>query len=209
MSYYEKKYFEWQKEMGEFGGKANLFKFKEFIKETYNVLDFGCGGGYLLSNITASKKLGVEINDYAREIAKKNGINTVRITEDVPDDWADIIISNSVLEHTFSPLDELKKLHPKLKYNGKIVFVVPQEINMDYYPNDVNQHLYTWSPMCIGNLFTTANFIVEKVETIKHMWPTDYYLLRKYAGEYLFNAICRFYSKIQKKIFQIRVIAHK
>lgn len=43
--YYGEKYFEWQKAVGEFGGRANLFKFEKYIKENDNVLDFGCGGG--------------------------------------------------------------------------------------------------------------------------------------------------------------------
>lgn len=44
-SNYDKKYFDWQKTIGEFGGKANLFKFEDNIKNTDTVLDFGCGGG--------------------------------------------------------------------------------------------------------------------------------------------------------------------
>lgn len=43
-SYYDKKYFEWQKRAGEFGGVANLFKFEEYISKNSDVLDFGCGG---------------------------------------------------------------------------------------------------------------------------------------------------------------------
>lgn len=44
-TYYDEKYFEWQKTVGEFGGKANLFKFEKYINEDSDVLDFGCGGG--------------------------------------------------------------------------------------------------------------------------------------------------------------------
>ena len=44
LKYYDKKYFDWQKSVGEFGGKANLFKFEEYISETSDILDFGAGG---------------------------------------------------------------------------------------------------------------------------------------------------------------------
>lgn len=44
-SHYNAEYFEWQRRVGEFGGKANLFKFEEYIEEGNNILDFGCVWG--------------------------------------------------------------------------------------------------------------------------------------------------------------------
>ena len=73
MDYYNEQYFKWQKEIGEFGGIINQFLFKDFIALADAVIDFGCGGGYLLSNINCTQKMGIEINDAAREIAKKKG----------------------------------------------------------------------------------------------------------------------------------------
>lgn len=69
--HYDHDYFKWQKSLGEFGGWANLSKFSEFIKETDSVLDFGCGGGFLLKNLNCKKKFGIEINIPALENAKK------------------------------------------------------------------------------------------------------------------------------------------
>ena len=69
--YYDNKYFDdYQKKIGEFGGKANLFKFKKFINHDSKVLDFGCGGGFLLNNINCSYKAGIEINSVARNFCK-------------------------------------------------------------------------------------------------------------------------------------------
>ena len=74
LKYYDKKYFDWQKSVGEFGGKANLFKFEEYISETSDILDFGAGG-YLLSNISKQgRKIGVEINVSSRTEAETMGI---------------------------------------------------------------------------------------------------------------------------------------
>ena len=47
-NHYSEDYFKWQGEIGKFGGWANLDKFSEFIKEDYNIIDFGSGGGFLL-----------------------------------------------------------------------------------------------------------------------------------------------------------------
>lgn len=43
-SYYDEKYFDWQKSSGAFRARADLFKFKQFINSTDKVIDFGCGG---------------------------------------------------------------------------------------------------------------------------------------------------------------------
>lgn len=55
---YKKDYFDWQKEIEKIGGKLNMFKFENEVKETDVLLDFGCGGGYLLDNFKNSKKIG-------------------------------------------------------------------------------------------------------------------------------------------------------
>jgi hypothetical protein len=44
-SYYDSKYFAWQRSLGEFGGWANQPKFSNFIFRDDIVLDFGCGAG--------------------------------------------------------------------------------------------------------------------------------------------------------------------
>ena len=82
-TYYDNKYFDWQAPIGEFGGWANLTKFRPFIDNDFNVIDFGCGGGYLLKNIRCKEKIGVEVNDSAREQAQQNGIRTVKSSMDI------------------------------------------------------------------------------------------------------------------------------
>ena len=69
--HYNEKYFEWQSNVGIFGALANRIKFEKLIRENQKVLDFGCGGGYMLSTFKKIEKYGVEINDTAREEAQK------------------------------------------------------------------------------------------------------------------------------------------
>lgn len=126
-SHYDEKYFLWQMEMGEFGAKADSFKFESLINEKDTVLDFGCGGGYLLSILSCRRRIGIELNDIARQRASENGIEVYKYSAEVPDNSCDLIISNHALEHTFNPYNELKSLYSKLKQNGMIVFVVPNE----------------------------------------------------------------------------------
>lgn len=208
--HYDDKYFDWQSSIGEFGGWANQSKFIEFISNKSRVLDFGCGGGYLLKGLKCSAKVGVEVNPSAAETARKHGIEVYGSAEEVPDDHVDVIISNNALEHALQPLEELKSLFKKLRSGGKIIFVVPCEsINYKYKANDINHHLYSWSPMCIGNLFTEAGFSIIESKSYIHKWPPKYRLIAKIGGRGLFEIACRIYGRIERSWFQVRVVAEK
>jgi len=210
MTYYNNKYFNCQKKSGIFGGKANLNKFEEYIKPEYNVIDFGCGGGYLLANLKCKGKIGIDINLVAQQEAASLGLTVYGRIEEVPDEWADLIISDNALEHTECPFWELKRLYPKLKKQGMIVFVVPcDSVGYRYKSNDMNQHLYSWSPMCLGNLFDMVGFKVLRVEPYIHKWPPYYEKIIKYFGKGIFNFTCRIYGRIERSWFQVRIVAKK
>ncbi len=206
--HYDEGYFNWQKNIGAFGGVANLFKFREFITPNDTVVDLGSGGGYLLRNITCARKLGVEINPAARREAAQNaGIEAVESPKDVPDAFADVIVSNHALEHMHSPLDVLRAILPKLKPGGKLVMVVPSEPHEQAWdPEDINKHLFTWNPMTLGNLVSLAGFRVVKVEPIQHQWPPDFIQVYDRLGEDGFHAACREQAR-KNGNYQIRVVA--
>ena len=207
--YYDKKYFNYQKNIGMFGGKANLFKFKEFILPTHTVIDFGSGGGYLLENIICRKKIGIEINKAARKAAQKRGIESVATVEEIDNASADVIISNHALEHVSYPLEILRSLRSKLKLGGLIVFVVPhQDTHEEYKTDDINKHLYTWNQLTLGNLFAAAGYKVIKVEAIQHQWPPNYIEIYTKYGEEQFHKICR-ENAIKNNNYQIRIVAEK
>jgi len=208
--HYDGDYFDYQQDIGIFGGWANLSKFSDYIKKDDVVLDFGCGGGFLLKHINCKKRIGVEINPTAFETARKNGIEIYNSVGDIPDECVDVIISNNALEHTLRPLDELKALRSKLKAKGKIIFVVPCEsIKYSYKPNDINHHLYSWSPMCLGNMFTEAGFSLIESKAYIHKWPPKYRFFAKFGGRMLFDLFCRIYGRIERSWFQVRAIGEK
>jgi len=209
LDYYNKKYFDWQKDIGKLGGEENLFKFNEFVQKDSKVIDFGSGGGYLLSNLKCKDKVGIEINQIARDTANKAGIKTFKTVDEVEDNWADLIISDHALEHVTNPLSVLQALFYKLKENGKIVFVVPTEKKNRYKPNDVNFHLYSWSEMNLGNIFVLAGFEVLQVKEIKHRWPPGFTLIKKTVGHRIFDIICRLYGHLRPNISQIRIVAQR
>lgn len=207
--YYDSEYFTWQKKSGLLTSKLSLFKFKRFINKTSNVLEFGCGGGFLLDKIEAQQKIGIEINRIALIECKNKGLDVYTNIEDIQDNWADIVISNHVLEHVESPLDELKKLKMKMKTGGKIIFVVPNEKVAKYDKNDINKHLYTWTELNLGNLFHAAGFSIIKVEELKHRWFPFVGLSYKFLGGKVTHFLCYIYGYIFNNLSQIRIIAEK
>lgn len=209
MSHYNDKYFAWQKKGGKFGGEENTRWFKEFIKEEHNIIEFGCGGGYLIKNIQCNNKIGIEINPYARNEAESIGIKTVDSADKIENDWADVIFSNHALEHTLEPINELKLLARKLKKDGLMIFMLPQEYGKKFTRNDINQHLYTWTPQCAYNMFNAAGLEVIKIDTFKYLWPPKAEFLRKLCGRKIFDLLCYLYCVLFADWHQIRVIAKK
>ena len=208
--HYEANYFDWQKDIGAFGGWAELVKFENYITPEMNVIDFGCGGGFLLKNINCKGKIGIEINDVARKSAYNLGIEAFKSVKDAPDNWADCVISNHALEHVNDPLNQIILLKSKLKMGGLIIFVIPCEsIKCKYVPNDINYHLFTWSPMNFGNLFTEAGYKVIESKSFIHKWPPHYMKIAKFFGKNGFNLICRIYGDIETSNVQVRVVAER
>lgn len=206
VQYYDEVYFERQRKIGAFGGKINSVRFAKYINPEDTVLEFGSGGGFLLKELCAKKKLGIEINDYARACAAELGIDSVATVDEVEDDFADVIISTHVLEHVEEPFTTIKKLRKKLKDNGKIIFIVPYECNNnEYRKNDVDQHLYIWNSACIGNLFKKAGYFVNMVDCYEWQWPyRDYEEIYDAVGEKAFSVLSGLFgAKVREKAIMI------
>jgi len=212
--HYDAKYFDWQKKSGEFGGKAELFKFQKYIFKEASVIDFGSGGGYLLKNLICKEKIGIEINDSAREIAFKNGVTSVSNIDEISFEFADVIVSNHALEHCENPLEILRKLSTKIKVGGKIIIVTPYEIKSPFKFNDINQHLFTWSPMNAGNLITKAGFNVIEAQVLFNKWPPKSEFFYKLLGDKAFQILSKIYGFLYPYIskiafYQTIVVAEK
>lgn len=196
VDYYDEQYFAYQQKLGEFGGKIKANMFQPHISPDMTVVEFGSGGGYLLECIHAKEKLGIEINDIARLEAKKIGIDSVKNIGDIPDNFADIIISTSVLEHVENPFGVLCELRKKLKEDGKVVFHVPNEsCDTDYRRSEINNHLYTWNCLTLGNLFKAAGYFVYSVQKVQEVWPKNFMEINREFGSNLFDVLCQIGGK--------------
>ena len=173
--YYDASYFSTQKACGIANADAIIHIFLPHIKSTDCVLDFGCGGGFLLNAILCQEKHGFDVNLVALDQVKELGITAHNSLSDIENNKFDVIISNSALEHTPNPYECLKVLKTKLKDGGIILFRVPHEtLGWAYKEGDWNYHLFTWSPMALGNLAHASGYQNISVAIEKGMSPPLY-----------------------------------
>lgn len=209
--HYDERYFRWQESIGIFSAQVDAWKFKPFITKDSAVLDFGCGGGYLLETLECRVRCGVEVNPAARAAAAR-GLLVYSSVEEVPPDLAiDVVISHHALEHVDHPLHQLQLLYARLQPGGRAVFVVPSEHwlwQSRYRPGDINQHLYTWTPLSLGNLFARAGFEVIEAELLRHRWPPKPQALRRFLSQPVFHALCWVWGTATG-MRQIRIVGRK
>lgn len=175
-SHYDSSYFAWQCSRGELSASLDRWKFEPFIGKDDVVLDFGCGGGYMLASLDCKDRYGIEINPAARAEAAKR-LKPFASLDELPGDVTfDAIISHHALEHVDDPLGTLSALRSHLKPGGMCVVVVPCDVwwgkeQGRFSKEDINQHLYTWTPLSLGNLLTRAGYSVHESGLLCHRWP--------------------------------------
>jgi len=54
-----------------------------------------------------------------------------------------------------------------LKKEGILIVTGPNECNVKYVENNIDQHLYTWSEINLGKLLYKAGYQIIEVKTIR------------------------------------------
>ena len=106
--------------------KRRFFQFKKILKNK-KILDFGCGWGGFLKQITEAKLLtGIELREECINYIKKK-IKKIEVTNNINNlnDKYDIITLFHVLEHIPYQIETLKKIKKQLSKNGKVIIEVP------------------------------------------------------------------------------------
>jgi len=171
-----RRYFEPQKDIGIAAGVWNRFLFDPYVTSQDEVLDFGCGGGYLLSALRPRVAVGVEVNPVAREMATSLGIETHATLEEVKGRTFSRIITSHALEHVPCPLQILRELRALLGPGGRLVWVSPMDdwragAQRSWRRDDPDMHIHTWTPLSMGNVLAAAGFDVISVSVVAHAWP--------------------------------------
>ena len=100
-------------------------------KEKGLIVDIGCGEGSRLDYLVPGKNgVGVEINQYALNLARKNDSRFKFLLQKgekipLPDGWAAITYSTFVLEHTTDPVSYIGEMVRITKPEGRLVILCP------------------------------------------------------------------------------------
>src|SRR5215212_4085957 len=93
--HYNADYYTWQNANIDIKTKIKVGRFVPYVRPTDTVLDFGSAGGWMIAALSGARKIGVELNDVAREASvRDHGIEAYKNLADVPDAVADVIVSN-------------------------------------------------------------------------------------------------------------------
>jgi len=203
-------YFGWQRDGADLGAQINLAKFASHVANDDVVVEFGCGSGWLLAMLPGREKVGVESNAAARAHAASINLRVVAASAELPENYADVAVSNHALEHTLAPHAELRDLNRILKPDGKLVLWLPLDdwrVQVKVRPNR-DHHLYTWTPLLLANLLEEAGFEVAEVKVITYAWPKFYQTLYPRLPRWAFNTIARGWAVVRRRR-QLAAVAYK
>jgi SAM-dependent methyltransferase len=188
---------------------ANARFFQDFINSTDSVLHFWCGGGYLLNALSCGDKYGIDASAKYRAHAQSTfGFRVQSNFDDLKN--LDVVISSHTLARLPNPRQALIDSYNALRDGGTLVILVPCYNHKNKYTEfNFEQHLYSWSPIDIGNLVHNVGFSVLSAERICHRIPPKGALLLKLTGPALFNLLCKFWGWLRPNQTQIRVVALK
>ena len=181
--------------------------FTSFCNSDSVLLDFGCGDGTMLRLLPAAKKFGVEINPHCHKKIHElnhglsNPINIFDSIYLIGDNSVDVVISNHCIEHIPNPFEALCQIKRVLVPGGKFVMVTPfddwrQKGYNNWKRGDRHNHLYTWSPMNIGNLLSEAGFDVHDVRLSTFAWSPKLFWIHRLFGEFPFRMACHLLSRL-------------
>jgi len=203
-------YLAYQGRIGALGAELNRWKFEPHLSPSDAVVDFGCGTGALLERLDVASKTGVEVSEPARRQAGARGLEVVAATSELDDASADVVISNHALEHTLTPLHELRELRRVLRPGGRLILWLPlDDWRAQRAPraDDPDHHLYTWTPRLLANLLAEAGFELRSCEVVARAWPPRAHLLT-WLPRPVFEALGTLWSVLRRRR-QLAAVAYR
>jgi 2-polyprenyl-3-methyl-5-hydroxy-6-metoxy-1,4-benzoquinol methylase len=159
-----------------FARKYNLNKRSACVirisnKKQGNILDVGCSTGVFLNGMRAKGWLtcGIETSSFAAQYARDrfdlNIFNEDILNAKIEPDHFDVVTMWDVLEHTFNPLNVLKRTLTLLKEDGVLILRLPNWESLDrkifskyWIGYDSPRHLFVFPRSVLMAMLGTAGY---------------------------------------------------
>ena len=143
-------------------------KLRNHLSQSDRVLEIGVGYGTNLWHLDCRKKVGFDIGNFGRNACEAHGIRFVTDFAQLTGEKFSVVLMHHMLEHVPAPLDTLERARDLLEPGGRLLVYVPNDVARHarrFRQDDPNHHLYSWSPLTLANLVSSAGFRVHSVRT--------------------------------------------
>lgn len=150
-----------------------------------SVLEIGCAAGDLLMQIRreGANVRGIEISDFAAEIARKRGLDvtTGTIEDCCATDYRnrfDIVMAFEVIEHVLSPTLFLKKCAEIVRPGGLLMLSTPnyacaKRFGEEWFGFRTSfEHIYFFSINVLARMASKSGFALKHMESSKSLGAT-------------------------------------
>lgn len=170
---------------------------QKFIHQNATVVDLGAGDGCFIRNISAGRKIAVDLSEHARALAQEGvEVHICPATEfaEVLDTPCDVVFMSNFLEHLPSKqilFAVLEECHRALKSGGKVMILQP---NIRYvgpkYWDYVDHHIAL-----------TENSLVEALEVCGFSIETMIPRFLPYSAKSKVGAVASFSTELLVKLY--------
>ena len=200
---------------------------KSYTERTFNILDFGGGGGQFAlvckSHFPRSNVYITDIDDsalleewkqYNIQISHSDFLNDIT--------KFDFIFMNDVFEHLSNPEDILAILSDKLKTNGKIFIDTPRQfliypitklLSKDLYTKVLKgtvsaAHLQIWSKTSFKKCITNSNLSISKYSEIAEFTMNpDFYMKNMGINSPFIKKLGRIFYQLTLKVLKNKILS--
>ncbi|MBL4865459.1 MAG: class I SAM-dependent methyltransferase [Pseudomonadales bacterium] len=174
-------------------GQRKEIMILENLKLSGKTIDVGCGDGFTLSQMPIGfTPFGVEISKPLAKLANERcserggyviNADAVNGLKQFSQNFADLIIMRSYLEHEINPLEVLRSAEYCLKSNGVILIKVPNFASVNRKIKGIKwpgfrfpDHVNYFTPQSLVNMIESASLSVDRfnfldrIPTSDNMW---------------------------------------